>query len=143
MSKESEMMEMRRELARMQREINQRPLAPGWTATRVSRFIVTGGNTLDDGVTLGIKRSLSLISSVPSAYNPDVDTTFIDGIGRGQMVVDNVTQSGFVLIVNDTRSGIPAALVSTDRCMSYGAVGIPVSGDPNGATVTCYIPYFN
>lgn len=104
---------------------------------------ITGGNTLADAVTLGIKK-VSTISSVPSAYDPNVDTTFIDGIGRGTLELDGVAQSGFVLIVNDGRLASPVtfALFATGRVACFAVSSILISGSATGASVTVYVPYF-
>ncbi len=134
-----------REVQKLRQELAKRPVRhpAGGGATAQTRLTITGGNTLDDGVTLGIKRLTTAVASVPSAYDPAVTSSFIDGIGRAQMVVNNVTQSGYVLVVNDSRSGVGGALVATDRTTTLSSVAIPIAGDPDGATVTCYVPYYN
>ena len=101
------------------------PYQPGPVYVRVS-----GGNVLDNGVS-GIKYSASLIASVPSLYDPNVTSSFIDGIGRGQLIKGGVLQTGYVLIVNDSRSTWGNAYIvsgSGDILVSSGAVSISGPG---------------
>lgn len=121
----------------------QRGMPSRWAggATDVKRIQMVGGNTLATGQA-GIKYASSEITSVPSAYDPEVDTSFIDGIGRGLLFV-NGAYVGYVLVVNDGRSG---SVINFDLLGGSSAdigdagtvVDIPVSGGGD-ATVSCYV----
>lgn len=134
-----------REIRRLQQALAQRPLRVVASGTsRTFRITITGGNTLATGQA-GIKFSSSAITNVPTAYDPSVDTSFIDGIGRGTLFINGVSQ-GFVLVCNDGSNG---SAVNFDL---QGVVGdadvinvtsatksLTVGGDPN-TTVTAYVP---
>ncbi len=132
--------ELRREVRQLRQDVAQRAIGGGGAKVQpLMKLTVTGGNTLVSGET-GIK--FASVASVPSAYDPNVDTTFVDGIGRGTLRIDGVVQSGFVLIVNDGTGGINFALLANDLPVTVSTKSIAVAGDPNGATVTCYVPHF-
>jgi hypothetical protein len=113
---------------------------PGAPPSAIRMLVITGGNTLSDGVTPGIK--YSAVTDVPTLYDPAVDTSYIDGLGYGNLWVNGVDQ-GPVLIVNDGRAGsmINKALFYTDRVPVLTTSSIPLSGDPT-QSVTAYVPYF-
>ncbi len=126
-----------------QRDSQHVPLIIGKSAAGASSFntiSIIGGNTLSTGQ-IGIKYSSSLITSVPSAYDPTVTTSFIDGIGRGTLFINGVSQ-GIVLVVNDTRGGaVTFDLLGTSDGADVGYAGSPVSIDVSGGggtTVSAY-----
>lgn len=126
------------------RDVSRPPLIPskgGASAAAAWTLSIVGGNTLSDGSSLGIKYVAGGVSAVPSAYDPNVTSSFIDGIGRATLYINGTAQPGFVLVVHDNRSGgITDALFAADICLaSPTTVNIPITGDPNGATVTCYV----
>lgn len=98
---------------------------------------VTGGNTLGTGQT-GIK--LASVSNVPSAYDPNVTTTFIDGIGRGVLYRNGSPTNGYVLIMNNSSSPniFNNVLISNDIIFAGGPTPVPVSGTSD--YVMCYVP---
>lgn len=135
---------LRREIGKLRQGLAQRPVKPPKGSPASNRSItIIGGNTLADGVTLGVKYVAAGVATVPSAYDPTVTSTFVDGIGRGTLYVNGVSQ-GSVLVVNDGRtgSGVSVALFASDRIGTIVTSTIPVAGDPNGATVTVYVPYW-
>lgn len=110
------------------------------------RFIrIVGGNTLTTGQA-GCKYSSSLISTVPSLYDPAVDSSYIDGICEGDLYIAGQTGTfltgGRVLMVNDTRSPLATSLVADD-VVYVGAepITIPLVSDPT-QYVTVYVPIF-
>ena len=103
--------------------------------TNIYGLSVTGGNVLDGGQQ-GIKYQSGTVTSVPSAYDPNVTTAFIDGIGRGQLQVNGAVQTGYVLIVNDDRGSFRNAVVVGDPLISTGSVQIQVGS--SGVYVTAY-----
>ncbi|MBA3622966.1 MAG: hypothetical protein H0W48_00550 [Methylibium sp.] len=105
----------------------------------VRTVIIVGGNALDDGVTLGC-RFVSPIAEVPLLYDPNVDATFVPGIGRGFLYIDGALQDGYVLVVNDGRGPISWALFEYDVVLIGGTATIPVSGG-GGDSITALIPY--
>ena len=109
MSEAQRIARLEREVQRLQNAIVQRPLRTRMGGRNsILTLLIDRGNTLSDGVTLGINYSSSEITTVPSAYDPNVTSTFIDGIGRATLYIDGVAQSGYVLVVNDTSSGAVA-----------------------------------
>ncbi len=118
------------------------PTGGSGSSSHAYALIIDVGNLLSDATTHGIKFTGS-ISTVPSLYDPNVTSTFIDGIGRATLYIDGVAQSGYVLVVNDGRSGtlINKALFQGDRCESLGSVSIPLVSDAT-KSVAVYIPYF-
>lgn len=137
---------LRREVHRLRSDLARRPARPnpGGGIAAVYTLRITGGNVLSDGSTQGIRWASPAITSVPSAYNPNVDTSFIDGIGRGILFIDGTQQSGFVLIAHHAGNGtgLTIALPTTNEVLtSQVTVAIAVAGDPDGATVSCYLPF--
>ncbi len=113
----------------------------GGSVAQLYTISVTGGNTLASGQA-GIKYDVTADDAVPSAYDPNVTSSFIDGIGRGVLSIDGVAQSGFVLIANAGGGGITFALVGTDTVVvSSAPITIPITGG-GGTTVSAYVPLF-
>ncbi len=141
---ERRLIELEREVRRLRQGIAQRPIKPpkGSGAAPSLRVItIIGGNTLGTGQT-GIKYSSSAITDVGSSYNPDVDTSFSDGIGRGTLSIDGVIQSSKVLVCNDsTGAAITFALLASDVVVTAATKTVTVGGDPN-TTLTVYVPLF-
>lgn len=130
-------------LARAERELSMRPVKPSKGSASVKNYVltVTGGNTLTTGQT-GVKYSSSQITDVPSAYDPNVTSAFIDGVGRGTLRIDNVAQSGFYLFINDTVGTIARPLVAGDIVILLPQTRtLTVGGDPN-TTVTAYTAFW-
>ena len=99
--------------------------------------IIDKGNTLDGGSGVdGIKHLTTEITSLPSAYDPNVTSTFINGIGRGTLVRDGVIQSGYVLVCNDVRSLWSHSLLQGDGAAVSGTAAIP---NGSGSSLV-YIP---
>ncbi|MBA3588513.1 hypothetical protein [Methylibium sp.] len=128
-----------REVQKLRQELAKRPVRhpAGGAVVNLRTVSVTSGQTLTSGQT-GVKYSSSAIASVPSAYDPAVTSTFIDGIGRGVLYVNGVVQTGYVLILNDSTTAIQRALVASDVIAVQDPVSIAVAGDPDGATVSAY-----
>lgn len=125
----------------LRRRVTQKPetILP---VPQVRRIYIEDGNTLDT-TQLGIKYSASEITSVPSAYDPNVTSSFIDGIGRGRLEINGVLQSGYVLVVNDSRSGYGNAFLGDngledgpDKPWAFYSVSIPVAA---GGTVSAWV----
>ncbi len=100
------------------------------------------GNTLSDGSTLGIKWASPAPTTVPSLYDPNVTSAFIDGIGRATLYINGVAQSGYVLVAHYTGNGSPLtlALVQNEICITTGAtISLPLVSDST-KSVALYIP---
>lgn len=126
----------------LRRRVEQRPVLASSKGVVVRRIWIDKGNELDT-TQLGIKYEGTEIASVPSAYDPNTDDEFIDGIGRGTLEVNGVAQSGYVLVVNDTRSGFGHALLGDngledgpDKPWAFYSVSIPVDG---GGAVSAWV----
>ena len=98
-------------------------------------ILIDQGNTLTSGQD-GIKYQAS-VATVPSAYDPNVTSSFVDGIGRGTLYIDGVAQSGYVLVANTSSGLLSISLLTGDTIAVGGTVAIPISGG-GGATVTAY-----
>lgn len=134
--------ELERRLSAIERRLGELPSRwAGGSATQIYTLDIIGGNTLDDGVTAGIVYSETPIADVPSLYDPDVTSSFIDGIGRARLYIDGISQPGYVLVVHDGGSGaITNALFAGDLCLaSPSTVSIPLASDPT-QSVTAYRP---
>lgn len=100
---------------------------------------IIGGNTLDS-LQPGILYDASVVS-VPTLYDPDVDTSFIDGIGNAFLFTDNVMSANKVLIVNaGTTYGSPVAYPLVEGLIVYvtGTVTLTVDDDVT-ASQTVYV----
>ena len=126
--------DMQQEINLLRRRIEQRPLILGTSASVKYRTVVIDrGNILETGQH-GIKFE-TVVTSVPSAYDPNVTSSFIDGIGRGTLYVNGVVQDGYVLVVNDSSGTFQNALVNGDPIFAGGPISIDVDG---GGTVKAY-----
>jgi hypothetical protein len=126
---------LEREVERLRRRLEQRPVITVTSAlVKYNTVAIDQGNTLDTGQT-GINYYSGTKDSLPSAYDPNVTSTFVDGIGRGTLYVNGVAQTGYVLVVNDNTGSFQNALVSGDVIYAGGPVSVSVSG---GGTVQCY-----
>jgi hypothetical protein len=130
MNLEQEIRMLKEQVRSLSQRIEQRPVVQTVKAGQIVYLIIDKGNILDDGSD-GIKLSVTLITSIP-AYDPNVNTSFVDGIGRAQLVANGEILSGYVLVVNDIRSQWQSALMKTDPVASSGSVII--SGQ------RCYVP---
>lgn len=97
--------------------------------------LIVGGNELETGQQGVVYMDGAGVETVPSAYDPDVTSSFTNGIGRGTLYKNGVAQDGYVLVVNDDRGSFRNALVENDVVLVGDAVSIPVSG---GGAVTAY-----
>ena len=109
------------------RRIGARPVDSLSARTVNLLLVVDRGNTLETGQ-LGVKYYSGTLASVPSAYDPDVTSSFIDGVGRGTLYKNGTAVSGYVLIVNDNQGSFRNALFIGDPIRTSGTVSIPVSG---------------
>lgn len=98
---------------------------------------IVSGNTLASGQT-GVKYVAAGVGSVPAAYDPNVTSSFIDGIGRGTLYIDNQAQSGYVLLVLDSRTTMNFDVLANEVVVVKQSVDIPVGATTT--TVTCWIP---
>lgn len=116
------------------RRITQRQIViPGDGGQPYRTILIDGGNTLETGQD-GVVYEAT-VASVPSAYDPDVTSSFIDGIGRGTLYINGVAQDGYVLVVNSDDGTFRNALVADDVIYSGGPISIPVDG---GGSVQAY-----
>ena len=97
--------------------------------------LIDGGNTLETGQQGVVYVEDPGVETVPSAYDPDVTSSFIDGIGRGTLYVNQVAQDGYVLVVCDDRGSFRNCLVASDAVWVGDPVSIPVDG---GGSVQAY-----
>jgi hypothetical protein len=124
------------DLTRATQRVPLIPARGGGTVLELKVVIVSSGQTLDSGQT-GVKYSSSAVTDVPSAYDPSVTSTFIDGIGRGTLYINGVAQSGYVLIRNDVNSPIQRALIAGDIVAVHEPTTVTVNGDAN-TTINVY-----
>jgi hypothetical protein len=96
-------------------------------------LIIDVGNTLETGQD-GIVYYEGTLASVPTAYDPETDTSFIDGIGRATLYKNGVSQ-GYVLVVNDDSGSFRNALFQNDPIVSSGTISLAVDG---GGTVNAW-----
>lgn len=133
--------EMAREIRKLRQELAQRPIKPPkGSPSAIYTLDIDRGNTLSDGVTLGIKYA-SAPSSVPSLYDPTVTSSFIDGVGRATLRINGVSQ-GFVLVAHYTGTGSPLQLALFQGQIvvsSPATVTLPLVSDAT-QSVTLYVP---
>ncbi len=129
----SELMQLRAQIRTLSARLDQRPVQTMKPSGDYLVVVIVGGNTLETGQP-GVKYSAS-VGDLPSAYDPNVTSSFIDGVGRGTLYVNGVAQTGYVLVINDSNGTFLNDLVQTDRVWCSRAISAPVSG---GASVTAY-----
>lgn len=106
------------------------------------RLEVVDGNTLSDGVTLGGKWATPAPTTVPSLYNPNVDSSFIDGIFRAHLYMDDVLQADLVLVAHwDGNSSPLIRAVSAGQSLgtTSALITLPLVSDPT-KTLSFYVP---
>lgn len=136
---------LQQEIRWLKRELAARPIKKkgGGASAGVYILQIDRGNTLSDGSTLGIKWSSSALTTVPSLYDPTVDTSFVDGIGRATLIINGATQTNKVLVAHYSGNGSPLsiALFQGDIVLSSSSlVTLPLASDAT-QTVSLYVPY--
>lgn len=124
-----------RMLKELSGRIEQRPVVQTVKSNPQTYLLIDKGNVLTSGQD-GIKNLTTTITSVPSAYDPNVTSSFIDGIGRARLVSNAVIQDGYVLVCNDQRSMWRCAFVKDDAVATSGTVSISYGA----GSVTAYVP---
>lgn len=95
------------------------------------------GATLASGL-VGIGYAASVAPSV--LYNPDVDTSYITGLGNAYIWVRGVLQPSRVLVRHDV-AGSPWPLLEGMRFPVESTISVTVASGPNaGAVMLCYRP---
>lgn len=126
--------ELRAEVERLRRRVEQRPVLQTAVTLPAYRLItIDKGNTLETGQD-GILYQAS-VTSVPSVYDPNVTSSFVDGIGRGTLYINGVAQTGYVLVVNSDQGSFRNAMFHNDVFVSTGSVRISAGGTD---FVICY-----
>jgi len=121
-------------IVRNEGRITNRPVLQSVRGIVKTRWItIDKGNTLEEGSD-GILYEAT-VASVPSAYDPDVTDTFIDGVGRGTLYIHGVAQTGYVLVVNSDAGTFRNALVQGDVVWVGNPIPMPVDG---GGSVQVY-----
>ena len=123
------------DVADLKRRVSAMPVVVSPYQPSQMFLIIDKGNTLDSGQ-FGIKRVATVITSVPSAYDPTVTSVFIDGIGRARLVKDAVIQDGYVLVCNDARSVWANAFLEGDAVAVSGKVTLSAGA----SSVTAFVP---
>lgn len=134
--------ELVRRMSRIEQGLLQRPLrGGGGGGSPVYVLVIDGGNLLADGITNGI-RSTSF-TTTPSLYDPNVTATgYQNGLGRGHLWINNVVQTGYVLIAYGfVASSLQLALVTGVSVLTSSAtVSVPLVSDAT-QSITCFVPY--
>ena len=120
----------------LRRRLEQRPVLASSKMAPYLFVLIVSGNTLDSGQSGVVYVESPGVDEVPSAYDPNVTSTFIDGIGRGTLYINGVSTDGYVLVVNDSRGVNQFAVLAGESVFVYRTVEIPVDG---GGTVTAYV----
>lgn len=128
MDRDLEIRNLKREIEILKRRLYQRPVINTPIEYRRRTLIIEGGNTLETGQDGILFYDAGVIESVPSAYDPDVDTTFIDGIGRARMIENGGLLPNYVLVANDYNGTMRNALFNGDPISTGGYRVIPVDG---------------
>ncbi len=138
-----ELLRLRKEVDRLTYHTKEIPSRWAGGAVKVRKLFIIDGNTVyAPAPYYGIKRSGTLITTVPSLYDPNAYSSTpgsfsaVDGIGRAIVYVDGISDGTFVLVVHDTRSLHPNAMVNGDYTTANGTVSIPVGAGPD--VINCY-----
>jgi hypothetical protein len=106
------------------------------------RLLIIGGNLLSDGITDGIVWNESGLTEVPDLYDPTVDTSFVDGIGRAYLYIAGVLQPDEVLVAHYYGNGsawMRCFYADQFPVTSTGTITLPLDSDPT-QVVTLYVP---
>jgi hypothetical protein len=143
--------EQEREIGRLRRELDQRPLiSVSATSTKQLKLVIIDGQTVynSGGTTYyGINWSNVAITTVPVLYDPTVSQvpgtfTAVTGIGRAILWTNNVASTTPVLVIHSTTySSFSYPLINTDPVVAGPAVSIPVSGG-GGTSIVAYTVSF-
>jgi hypothetical protein len=125
----------RRELDTLRTDLrrlrSQTPLRlPPARVTRTYHLKLIGGNELDSGQD-GIIYAASVTPL--AVYDPEVDTTFPDGLARGWLFIDGARQAERVLIRHDFL-GHTGAFIGGTHLSVTGTTTLTYDGTP----MTCY-----
>ena len=128
-----ELDQLRAEVRALSARLDQRPLQTAGKRPYTYVQIVSGNILSSGGV--GVLYEDPFVTSVPSAYDPNVTSSFVDGIGRGTLFINAVAQAGYVLVVNDNRGSFRNAVTIFDVVWVGDPVLIDVDG---GGTIQAY-----
>ena len=124
------------EIRDLQRRVTARPPIQIQPSPLPYMFmVIVGGNTLSTGQN-GCQY-YSGVRTVPTAYDPNVTSTFVNGICRGTLYINGVAQTGYYLLVNDSNASWQNALLAGDRVWCSNSVRVTVD---TGGYVTAYTP---
>lgn len=118
------------------------PPRPALGTSRRYALQIIGGNLLSDGITEGIVYEAGGVTDVPSLYDPTVDSSFVDGIGRAILYINDVAQADYVLVAHYSGNGssrMRALYADQVVPTSADTITLPLSGDPS-QTVSLYLP---
>jgi len=107
---------LRAQLQRLQDRVPVR-LPPGGEA-RVLRIQIIGGNPLASGIE-AVQYAASV--TLAQAYDPDVDTAYIAGLGNGWLFINGIRQPNRVLVRHDF-IGDQTPLITGRRVSARGTV---------------------
>jgi hypothetical protein len=114
----------------------------GGASASVYTLRIDGGNVLSDGSSNGVR--FASFTTTPSLYDPNVTATgYQNGLGRATLYIDNVAQSGYVLVAHGFNGGggLQLALVTGAQVLtSSTTVAVPLASDAT-QTVNAYVPY--
>jgi len=133
MSMQQQIRDLQAEVRRLSARIDQRPIVHV-PSLKYYSILVDKGNTLETGQ-FGVKYVTPNLTTVPSAYDPTVTDSFIDGIGRGTLYINGVAQANKVLLVNDDHGSFRNALVQGDVVWCHTPIYLLVGAGPSTVTV--------
>ena len=132
--------ELRRRLERIERDMDRIPsrLASGAETTALRSLMIDRGNDATIGNNLkGIVYNPSPITPT-AVYDPNTDTTFPDGLGRGILFVDGVQQAGYVLVLHNF-SGAPFPVIAGDLVRIAGTTTLTYDPGSGPVSMTAYL----
>ena len=105
------------------RALPTRHAGGGGVASPVLRIQIIGGNPMASGI-----ESLQYAATVtvPQVYDPDVDTSYVQGLGNGWLFIDGIRQPNRVLVRHDF-IGDQTPLITGRRVATRGTVTLTYS----------------
>lgn len=134
-----ELQNLKIQVATLRNELRQRPIitsrTPPATVVQNKTLVVIGGNAAQIGNSLEGIQYASAPPTLTQAYDPDVDTVYPAGLGRGYLYINGEPQANRVLIRHDFAPYPPPVLVGT-LLRPAGTVTLTYDPGGGGAVVT-------
>jgi hypothetical protein len=135
------MRDVERQMARMKGRIEQRPIIAAGSPSGAAVYrtiVILGGNAASIGNDLDGIVYISGPITLTQAYDPDTDTIYDDGLGRGQLYEDGVLVGN--VLVRHNLPTFPAPVIEGRTVRVVGTTTVTFEDPPDpDVNMTAYL----